>query len=204
MRFSVRPFVAAGVVFVLSFGAISSMAQERGGRRGGFDPAQMRARMMERYQESLGVSDDEWKVIQPLVADVMEKQRDQMRSSFRGGMFRGRGRGGEGARAARPDRSERQRQARQGDQGKEAEQGDRSARGDRGGRGGGDADPEVEALSKLLESKDPKAADIKSKLSDLRNARKKKAAALEQARTKLREVLTLKQEAQLVLSGMLD
>lgn len=202
MRLSVRPFVAAGVVFVLSFGAISSMAQERGRGRGGFDPEQMRARMMERYQETLDVSDDEWTVIQPLIADVMQKQSDQRRSSFRGAMFRGRGRGGEGARTERPDRSERQRQAREterGDQGKQAERGDRGAR-----RGGGEPDAEVEALSKLLESKNPSAADIKSKLSDLRDARKKKADALKEARAKLREVLTLKQEAQLVLSGMLD
>src|SRR5690242_17995936 len=43
-----------------------------GGRgRGNFDPAQMRQRMEERLKTELGVSDDEWKALQPKVEKVM-------------------------------------------------------------------------------------------------------------------------------------
>ncbi|MCF7762839.1 MAG: hypothetical protein K9N62_04125 [Verrucomicrobia bacterium] len=155
------------------FSSNSVMAQQRQG----FDPEQMRQRMMERYQEALGVSSAEWSAIEPLVTSVMEKQRSAA-GGGRGFAFGGRGgRGGPGGAAG------------QG--------------GGRGGRGGGgDASPEVAALEAAIEAGD--AAGIKAKLADYRASRKKAAAELQQARESLRKVLTAKQEAQLVLMGTLD
>src|SRR5688500_16748488 len=43
---------------------------ERGGDRGNFDPAQMRERMMARYKEQLGATDEEFKVLQPKLEKV--------------------------------------------------------------------------------------------------------------------------------------
>ena len=61
--------------FALMASAVVATAQDnkdnnnnpgRGGR-GNFDPAQFRAAMEERLKTSLKVSDDEWKVLQPLI-----------------------------------------------------------------------------------------------------------------------------------------
>jgi len=76
----------------------SGMAQQgqgggQGRGRGNFDPAQFQARMEENVKERLQASDDEWKVIQPLLAAVMEKQRAAGAGRFGG--FGGR-RGGPG------------------------------------------------------------------------------------------------------------
>ncbi len=160
------------------FSSNSLMAQ---GRQG-FDPEQMRQRMMERYQEALGVSSAEWTAIEPLVTSVMEKQRAA------GGGGRGFAFGGRGGR---------------GGQGGPGGQGGGQAGGGRGGRGGGgEPSPEVAALEAAIEAGD--AAGIKAKLADYRVSRKKAAAELQQARESLRKVLTAKQEAQLVLMGTLD
>ena len=64
--------------------------------------------------------------------------------------------------------------------------------------------PEAEALQKALDSEGSSAADIKTKLEALRTARKKATAELEQAREDLRKVLTQRQEATLVLMGILQ
>jgi hypothetical protein len=133
-----------------------------GGGRGNFDPAEMRARMMERYQEQLGFSDAEFKAIQPLIEDVQTKQREAR--GGRGGMMFG-GRGG------------------------------------RGGRGGNqDADPELEALQSAIES----GSNIEAKLAAFRAARDKKEADLKKAQDTLKSVLTVKQEAQAVLMGIIN
>ena len=77
-------------------------------------------------------------------------------------------------------------------------------RGGQGMPGMGQPDPEVEALAQVLDKTDATSDEIKAKLDALRDARKKQAEELEKARASLREVLTLKQEAQLVLMGILD
>jgi chromosome segregation ATPase len=60
--------------------------RDRGGDRGGFDPAAMRERMEKYMKEQLGVSDDaEWKVIQP----KLEKVSTLSRESRGGGMMFG-------------------------------------------------------------------------------------------------------------------
>lgn len=60
------------------------------GGRGNFDPAQMQQRMMQRYQEQLGITNDtDWSAIQPLVQKVMDARRASMGNMGR--MFGGRG-----------------------------------------------------------------------------------------------------------------
>ena len=77
-----------------------------------------------------------------------------------------------------------------------------------GGRGGmrmgpqSEPAPEVAAVEKAVTSKD--AAGIKSSLEALRKARTAKDADVTKAKTALREVLSVGQEAELVVMGILD
>jgi hypothetical protein len=167
---NLRKLILLGFALVaMTLGNADLQAQGRGqggqggqGGRGNFDPAEMRARMMERYQEQLGFSDAEFKAIQPLIEDVQTKQREA-RGGFGGMMFGG--------------------------------------RGGRGGRGGNqDADPELEALQSAIES----GSNIEAKLAAFRAARDKKEADLKKAQDTLKSVLTVKQEAQAVLMGMIN
>lgn len=72
------------------------------------------------------------------------------------------------------------------------------------GRSGGAGTPEQQELRQVVEAENASAAEIKSKLANLREQRKLAETALHDAREKLRAVLTLRQEAQLVLLGILD
>lgn len=184
MKKSMRMFLMALVaVMTLALGATMLKAQDqqggdRGGRRGGFDPARMQEfmdRMLDRYKERLGASDEEWNVIKPQINEVMRLQR-QARGG--GGGFMMRGPGGPG-----------------GDRG-----------GDRGGRPsfGGQEMPEAQALNTALENQSTPAPELQAKLNAYREAVKKNEAALKDAREKLRKVLTLRQEAMLVMAGILD
>jgi hypothetical protein len=140
-----------------------------------FDPAQFQQRMMDRMKETLGASDEDWKALGPKVQKVMTLAQEA-----RGGMGMA-----------------------------------MMGRGGRGGRGGGDAaatpapEPTTEtgktsqALSKLLDNKDSKPEDIKTALQAFRDAKVKAEVALEAAQKDLKAVLTVRQEALLVLRGML-
>lgn len=192
MRKVLRTTMIASIAITILSIAMYSVAQNQGRGRGNFDPEQMRAMRMERMQTQLGVSDDEWKVIGPLVEDVMEKQRSaRMGGGGMMGMMGGPGGpGGQGGPGM--DRPERQ-------------GGPDQQRGQRGGGGfRGEPDPEMEALQTALESPDTSADVIKEKLTALRTARAKKEAALKTSRENLRKVLTIRQEAQMVMMGMLD
>lgn len=170
----------------LLVGALPATAQQgpqggqgRGQGRGNFDPAQMQQRMMERYREMLEITqDDEWKAIEPLVAKINEARRDVGFGGMGRAMF-GRPPGGAGGQ-------------------------DRGGQGGQGRRGfGGEPNPEVEALQKAVESK-ASAADLKAAMAKVRDARKSKEAKLAQAQDDLRKVLTVRQEAQAVLAGLLN
>lgn len=133
-----------------------------GGGRGTFDRTAFMNRMLDENQKTLKMSDDEWKVVRPLVQEVYTK-RDESRTSMYGGM-RQRG----------------------------------------GSTGQTDSPREIQALKDVLERESASANDIKPRLDALREYRAKKEAELKEAREKLRAVLTAKQEAQLVLAGLLD
>jgi len=77
-----------------------------------------------------------------------------------------------------------------------------------GNRGGGNADtPTGKAMQELretLDNKDASADDIGKKLTALRDAREKSKAELAAAQKDLKEVLTQRQEAVLVMMGQLE
>jgi hypothetical protein len=100
---------------MLAASATSLLAQDNGGDQGGqngqrrnrqggqggpgggnWDPAQMQQRMLDRYQEQLGFTNDvEWDAVKPLVQKVTEAQMAARGAQMRG-MFGGRNRGGNG------------------------------------------------------------------------------------------------------------
>ena len=82
--------------------------------------------------------------------------------------------------------------------------GGRRGGGDRAGRPERPASPEVDALKAALEAEGASPADIKTRLEAVRAARKKALAELDQAREDLRKVLTQRQEATLVMVGILE
>jgi len=151
-----------------------------GGPGGGtFDPAQMQQmqqRMMDRVREELGFTNDtDWSAVEPLIQKVSDARRDV----GGGGMGRlfGRNRGGQG-----------------GGQG-----------GPGGGRGGafGTSSLEEEALQKAIDDNSPSGM-IKDALAKYRTAHKAKQAKLEAAQAELKKVLSVKQEAQAALLGLVQ
>jgi hypothetical protein len=182
----------AAAVVVTIVGAGLAYAQEpererdRGGRRGPpRDPEEMRRRfeefrqrMSERMREQLGATEDEWKILEPRIEKVREAQRDMRGGGFRmmRGMF-GRGRGRRGDDDRRDDRPERERS---------------------------DIEQKTEALRSLLDDENASPSSIKAALGALRQARQKAEQDLEAARKELRQVCSMKQEAQLVLMGVLE
>ncbi len=87
--------------------------------------------------------------------------------------------------------------------------GGRNRAGGQGNNNGNNQPPvagsgDSEALRAALDSDATTPDEIKAKLEALRESRKKSLAELAQAREDLRKVLTQRQEATLVLMGMLD
>ena len=155
----------------------------QGGQRGNWgDPAQRQQMMMDMLKTQLAAQDDEWKVIEPKLKKVMDDQRD-LRPNMRG-MFGG-GPGGFGGGR------------RGGDQG--------------GGGGGGGAPPEAttpvakasEDLQNTLKG-NPSDEAVDKKLTAYRDARDKAKTDMAADQKDLKGVLTAKQEATLVMMGMLD
>ena len=78
--------------------------------------------------------------------------------------------------------------------------------GSRRGRGGDSSTEKTPTseLRDLLEKDDASKGDIKAKLAAYRADRKAREAKLKKAQEDLRQVLTIKQEAQAVLAGLLN
>jgi hypothetical protein len=184
-RIGVWAVIGAVIVGLLFVGeSISQQAGDtqggRGGRRaggrGGFDPEQIRKRMAERLKETLGATDEEWKVLEPKIEKViaagMEVRGGGMGMMGRTGRGPGGDRGGEAATSQPAPTTET---------GKTSQ-----------------------ALAKVLANKEAKADEIKTALQALRDARAKAKAELEKAQKELRDVLTVRQEAQFVMTGMLE
>jgi len=83
----------------------------------------------------------------------------------------------------------------------------------RGGPGGGGGDANAQQsptqtaskdLQTALDNKDAKPEEIKAKLTALRDAREKAKAEMSGAQKELRELLTQRQEAVMVMMGFLD
>jgi hypothetical protein len=160
------------------------------GQRGGgnFDPAQMaemRQRMADRMKERLGVDDEAWKVMEPRLTKVTELNRQQMMAG-RGGMM---GFGGvRGQRGGEQGGPQGQRRQLPGQENREVTAVEKA----------------TETLNATLENQSASADTIKQQLTALRAAREKARQELATARQELRQILTVRQEAMLVLDGTLD
>ena len=148
--------------------------RERGEQRARFDPEQMRQRNLERMKELLGATDEEWKVLGPRVEKV-QTLSSQLR-----------GRGGMGEMFVRRA------------PGRETPEGPEATRKPTG------VEKALQELRTVLDNEEAKPEEIKQKLTALREAREKVKQELAKAQKQLRELLTMRQEAQLVLMGMLD
>ncbi|HEX7009692.1 MAG TPA: hypothetical protein VF184_06900 [Phycisphaeraceae bacterium] len=145
------------------------------------DPEQMRQRFYQQIKEQLQSSDEEWAVIQPRLEKVWELQRQ---SRGMRGMMMWRGRGEGEGRFGGPPRGRE-------DQGPQADEPPVAAR--------------TRELAELLRGQDdPQPDQIRTALDALREARQQQEQELAQARQELRELLSLRQEATLVLMGLLD
>jgi hypothetical protein len=188
----VAVFVVVGLMLVgqtLSQPGQGGQRGQRGGTQGPgqrgpggqFDPERMRQMMEQRMQEALGATDDEWKVLGPRVMRVQDLNR-QIGAGGRGMFGRGMrgGPGGPGGPGA--DRP--------------------------GGRGMNRELTEVEKIQQelqtTLENTSAAPDQIKLQLTKLRAAREKAKQELAKAQQDLRQVLTIRQEATLVLMGLLD
>jgi hypothetical protein len=175
-----RIITMCAMAATLAIGTTSLLAQDNGGGpggggwRGNFDPAQMQQRMLDRYQEQLGFTNDtDWEAVKPLVQKVMDARFATMSGMGRGMFGGGRNRGGDqGGANARPNPF-------------------------------GQTSPEQDALQKAIDGNAP-AAQIKDLLAKYKAAQKAKQAKLEAAQADLKAVLTTKQEAQAVLLGLVN
>jgi hypothetical protein len=164
--------------------------QGQGGRRGGgFDPEQFRQRMNDRMKQALAASDEEWGVLQPKIEKVMTLQRQNAGGRGMGMLFRGGPGGGRGDGAPGGGR---------GDGG--------GRRGAGGPFGGDDNSPVAQKTRDLQQAVEGNASadDLKAKMTALREARAKARADLAQAQGELKELLTARQEAALVMMGLLE
>ena len=199
-------FGAFGTAVCLFAGAGNLEAQEPS--PGSFDPAQMRQRMSERLRDQFEVTDEsEWKLIFERVEKVFELRRSLGGPGGFGppGGFPG-GRGGQGGPppqmgGQRPDDA-------QGGPGGPGGPGGFGPPGGFPGGGGGpmgfprQPNPELDALRAAIEAK-ATTAQLKAKMAQFREARKKKEADLEKAQEDLRQILSVRQEAIAVTMGLL-
>jgi hypothetical protein len=165
-------------ILVLHCGDI--FAQQQRPNFANMDPQQIQQmiqqRMMDNLREQLGVTNDaEWGVIEQRLSKVARMRMENMLRNGMGMMGGMRSRGGANGPGG----------------------------GFRGFPGFGQPDPNSEALQKTVDSNAP-AAQIQSALAKFRDARKQKQAELAKAQDDLRQVLTIRQEATLVLAGILD
>lgn len=168
---------------------------QRGGIQGGpggrqFDPEQMRQMMEQRMREQLGATEQEWKVLGPRVTKVQELSR-QVGAGGRGMMF-----GGFGGRRGGPG-------------GAGAPGGPAGGPGGRFGAGG--PQRELTAVEKaqdqlrtVLDNASSTPEQIKAALTTLRKERETAKQQLAAAQQELRKIITVRQEAILVMMGSLD
>jgi hypothetical protein len=175
-------FALAGCVAALCF--TTSTVQAQGGGRN-WDPAAMRQRMLDGVKDQMSITnDDEWKAIEPAITKVMEIGQEVMANRMRG-MSHGM-RGGGGSR------------------GGDNNGGTNAAAGGGRNRGpfGGTPSPEFDALEKAIQDKAP-ADEVKDKLAKFREASAATEAKLAAAQEELKKLLTARQEAVAVISGLL-
>ena len=186
------------IAAVSATGIVTAQAQRRAGQRPGAardravqrDPEAMRQRMMQRMQQQLGASEAEWQVIQPRLQKVMELVRQTERR-------------GPSAMGARPGAERRPGQDRAAQEGQRQRGQMRRPRGE-ANRQVSEVQKASDELRTLLGSESSTPEQVKAKLTALRELRAAARQKLAQARADLQQVLTVKQEARLVLMGLLE
>jgi Spy/CpxP family protein refolding chaperone len=158
--------------------------QGGGGNRRQFDPEEFRKRMQERMKENLGVNDDEWKALQPKI-DAVQKAQAATRGGGFGRMFGGGGGGGNRNRGGNNPQNAPQAE-------------------DPNAPPKSEVEKKHTALQTLADKKDADEKAVKDALKEYRDARDKSKVDLKKAQDELKELLTPRQEAQLVLMGLLE
>jgi hypothetical protein len=155
--------------------------RNRGANGGGnFDPAQMMQSRLDGIRQQLEFTNDtDWSAIQPLFQKVLEAQQAARQGGGRGGFGGGRRGGNNGPN------------------------GNNNGNANGGGRGGPQPSPEAQALQQAVDNDAP-AAQLKDLLAKYDKSQKDKQAALSAAQANLRQVLTVKQESQATLMGLLN
>jgi hypothetical protein len=165
--------------------------------------AEYRKRAADQQRQELGASEDEWKVLQPLIEKVQTLQRAARGGTSGGfggfggtggfGNFGGRTRGGPGGTRGSRDANT-----------PAATTPPAPTNPDGTPRELTDIEKATTALNDVLKNKDASPTQIAEALTALRAARAKSQQELDQAREVLKKVLTAKQEAMLVLRGTLN
>lgn len=195
----------ASAVFCVSLAAAIALAQDQGatdqqqpqqqqsdgaGRRGGGDgnrdgrrwnPEEFRQRIADRMKQELQVNDEEWQVLEPKIEKVTQLQLNTRFGGLMGMFGRGGagGGGGWGQRGDNRDANDAQRQE-------------------------SDYLKAVRELRTTLEDQNATPEQISQQLTALREARQKSQEELEAARNELKELVTQRQEAVLVMMGLLE
>lgn len=188
MRRSKLGMGLAAVALAATLGSavvLPALAQQGGGQAGQRERGDRRAQAEQQLKTDLAVSDEEFEALKPMVASVMELRREsQMVSGDRGG------RGGRGG----PDGG-----------------GDNADRGDRGDRqppelsAEGTAIREALATLKTATENEATAPEVLTQhIASLRAAKAAHAAKLAAAQDELRSVVLARQEAVLIVRGLLD
>lgn len=158
--------------------------RNRGGNGGNFDPAQMQQRRLDFIRQQLEFTNDtDWSAVQPLVQKVLDAQQAARQGGGRGAFAGGR-RGGNN-----------------GPNGGTNNNGNANGGGRRGF--GNQPSPEAQALQQAIDNGAP-ADQLKDLLAKYNAAHKAKLAALAAAQVNLRQVLTVRQEVQATLLGLLN
>ena len=148
------------------------------GNRGNFDPAQMQQRRLDNIRQQLEFTNDtDWSAVEPLFQKVLDAQQ----AARTGG-----GRGGVGGR-------------RGGNNGNN----NNNTNANNGGRGGNQPSPEALALQQAIDNDAP-PDQLKDLLAKYNASEKARRATLAAAQASLRQVLTVKQESQVTLMGLLN
>lgn len=157
-------------------------ARQRPGSRRPGGPQQrgnFQERRLKMLKQRLKASDEKWETIEPRLTKVMTLSPQAGPGPMGPMMRRGMG-------APRPGQRGAPQQGQKPDAPKN------------------DVQKATGALQRSLQTQEPDSEDIKAKLLALRNARKKEKDELIKAQKELQKVLTIDQEAKLVLAGIIE
>jgi hypothetical protein len=196
-----RSWIAVGLIGALVAFSAAQAQQQGGGRRGGrdrqggdrqagdrqgqapgeggrrmMDPGQMRERMLTELKDQMGATDTEWAALKPNIEKTIALQRDARGGLMGPGMGMGMGMG-MGPRGARP-----------------AEEGEPPSKVAAAQR----------ELRTTLDEKNAAPDQIARRVTALREARAKAREELQAVQKELKGQATPRQEAVLVLHGLLD